>query len=80
MQEATTGSAGGTQLPQGVEYAQSAPWLECQIHVHPELPDLIRRQQDEAVHRQLAIERLEALDGEWTIYTYGSAGAGFKDG
>ena len=57
-----------------------APWRECQIDVHPELPGLTSRHQDEAVRRQLAIERLEALDGEWTIYTDGSADAGFKDG
>ena len=73
-------------LPEGLNSREElgthcrAPWRECQIDVHPELLDLTSRHQDEAVRRQLAIESLEALDGEWTIYTDGSADAGFKDG
>ena len=57
-----------------------APWLSSQVEVHPELPGLLNRHQDETIRRQLAIERLEQLCGERTIYTDGSADAGFKDG
>lgn len=57
------------------------PWQEGNhVRVFPYLPGLASRSEDETTRRQAAILRLSEIDADVTIYTDGSADAGFTRG
>ena len=56
------------------------PWQRSNFEVVPRLPRVESRHEEESRRRSLAIERIDSLNGNWVIYTDGSADAGISKG
>ena len=56
------------------------PWLKSNFEVHPKVPGLESRHEEESRRRSLAMERIDSFNGDWVLYTDGSADAGISKG
>ena len=56
------------------------PWQRSNFEVFPRVPGLEGRHEEESRRRSLAMERIDSLNGNWVIYTDGSADAGISKG
>ena len=56
------------------------PWLKSNFEVYPKVPGLESRHEEESRRRRLAMERIDSLNGDWVLYTDGSADAGISKG
>ena len=56
------------------------PWLKSNFEVYPKVPGLQSRHEEESRRRGLAMERIDSLNGDWVLYTDGSADAGISMG
>jgi ribonuclease HI len=56
------------------------PWTRSNFEVHPNVPGLVSRHEEESRRRDLAMAQIDSLNGDWIIYTDGSAEAGTEKG
>ena len=68
------------QLCRPLDLFSTPPWLKSNFEVHVNVPGLESRHEEEGRRRTLAMERIDDLNGDWVLYTDGSADAGIRRG
>ena len=63
-----------------LELFSAPPWVKSNFEVHTRIPGLESRHEEESRRRSLAMERIDSLNGDWVLYTDGSADAGISKG